>query len=81
MAYTLNLLIMIWAAGGHRRCRWSLGSQALQSPSRQRFADSTRAKHHGVFLSVHFTTAFLFTLASNFYRNATSKNRRKGWIL
>ena len=78
MAYTLNLLMMIWAAGGHRRCRWSLGSQALQSPSRQRFADSTRAQHHGAFSCVHFTIAFLIYPRVKLLSQCNEQKQAKG---
>ena len=54
----------------------SLGSQALQSPSRQRFADFTCAQHDGKIAFVHFITAFSY-LPSR--QTSIAMQRAKKW--
>ena len=71
MLGTLRLTLpIIWAAGGHWSLAVSLGSQALQSPSRQRLADFTRAQHDG-----NHGGGFPCPL-----RLCIFKSGRKGWI-
>ena len=52
----------------------SLGSQALQSPSRQRSADSTRAQHHDAFLLCPLHHCILIYPRVKLLSQATSKN-------
>ena len=75
VAYTLNLL-MIWAAGGHRGCLWDRRLCSRPPGS----APLTLHAHSIMMLlfCVHFTIAFFFTLASNFYRKQRAKQKARG---